>query len=71
MAADIYILVVKKDRRERLFYAVESERYAAEAVEEFSSNPGSSSIVVLVSFRDGLITHLADGRKGRRVRYWS
>lgn len=67
MAADIYILVVKKDRRERLFYAVESERYAAEAVEEFSSNPGSSSIVVLVSFRDGLITHLADGRKGRRV----
>lgn len=67
MPADIYVLIVKKDRREKLLHAVDTEHYASEAVGEFSPNPGCSSIVVLVSFEDGLITHLADGIKGNRV----
>ena len=66
-AATAYVLNVPEGRRDIILnYAEENRhdatRYVAEPVPSFSY--GSNALVVLACFRDGAITHIADGRKG-------
>lgn len=67
MSADIYILIVARNRRETLLDTLDRRRGAAEAVPDFSRTAGATSMVVLASFETGYITHVADGRKGVRA----
>ncbi|WP_342724190.1 hypothetical protein AAFG07_34710 [Bradyrhizobium sp. B097] len=66
-AATAYVLHVPEGRRDIILnYAEENRydatRYVAEPVPSFSY--GRNALVVLACFRDGAITHIADGRKG-------
>jgi hypothetical protein len=66
-AATAYVLHVPEGRRDIILnYAEENRhdatRYVAEPVPSFSY--GSNALVVLACFRDGAITHIANGRKG-------
>jgi hypothetical protein len=66
-AATAYVLHVPEGRRDIILnYAEENRhdatRYVAEPVPSFSY--GSNALAVLACFRDGAITHIADGRKG-------
>ncbi len=67
-AASAYVLLVPEGRREIILDRAEENRYfpgatAAEPVERFSHGR-NTALVVLASFRDGAITHIANGRKG-------
>lgn len=67
-AAAAYVLHVPERRREIILDRAEENRYfpgatAAEPVERFSHGR-NTALVVLASFRDGAITHIANGRKG-------
>ena len=67
-AASAYVLLVPEARREIILDRAEENRYfpgatAAEPVERFSHGR-NTALVVLASFRDGAITHIANGRKG-------
>lgn len=68
VAASAYILHVPGDRRDILLDRAEENRYfpgatAAEPVERFTHGR-KAALIVFVSFRDGAITHIANGRKG-------
>lgn len=66
-----YILHVPKHRRELLLYETEhgdsdyrSKPYVSEPVPTFDHSR-RAPLVVFAAFEDGLITHIADGRKGQ------
>jgi len=60
-----YILVVPQGRRELLINSIEwiGERRLGEPVPRFQHST-RAPLVIFASFEDGLITHVADGRKG-------
>jgi len=67
-AASAYVLHVPQNRREVILDRAEENRYspaasAAEPVERFAHGR-NAALIVLVCLRDGMITHLANGRKG-------
>ena len=67
-AASAYILIVPADRREILLAERASSSFrtvwdAVEPVETFD-HPRSVPLLVLASFENGYITHIADARKG-------
>jgi hypothetical protein len=67
-AASAYVLHVPEGRREIILdRAEENQNFpgatAAEPVDRFS-HAHNTALVVLASFRDGAITHIANGRKG-------
>lgn len=67
-AASAYVLHVPEGRREIILdHAEENQHFpgatAAEPVERFSHGR-NTALIVLASFRDGAVTHIANGRKG-------
>jgi hypothetical protein len=67
-AASAYLLHVPEARREIILDRAEKNRYfpgatAAEPVEKFPHGR-NAALIVLASFRDGALTHIANGRKG-------
>ncbi|MDX2287249.1 MAG: hypothetical protein NW217_00290 [Hyphomicrobiaceae bacterium] len=58
-----YILVAPLHRRAELLWARDIDGRLAEPVARFAHSP-RAPLVVFASFEDGLITHIADGRKG-------
>jgi len=65
VSADGYVLRVPVGRRETLIEGIAKYGTISEPVPEFDHSRGTP-ILVLLSFSDGEITHVADGLKGRR-----
>lgn len=61
-----YILNVAESRRPKLLDARDSGDDVAESVPDFK-HPRGYPLICFVSFRDGAITHLAEGRCGHRA----
>ena len=71
VAAGGYILQVPKDRRKLLLHEAEhggsfyrSKPFISEPVPRFDHSR-RAPLAVFASFKDGFITHIADGRKGQ------
>ncbi|MFZ1989933.1 MAG: hypothetical protein WAW96_09195 [Alphaproteobacteria bacterium] len=64
MTANGYVLRVPADRRTTLQEGLELSDHVGEPVPRFD-HPRGSPILVLLSFDDHQITHVADGRKGK------
>jgi len=72
IAASAYVLNVPPDRRELILDRADENHYyptrvAAEPVPFFQHNK-RAALIVLASFENGAITHVADGRKGASAR---
>ena len=68
IAASAYVLNVPPDRRELILDRADENHYyptrvAAEPV-PFFQHSKRAALIVLASFENGAITHVADGRKG-------
>lgn len=62
MAVRIYIHSVEKNRRQGLLNAVDEKEKCTERVSKFKHNRHNPFLVIL-SFQDGAVTHIADGHK--------
>jgi hypothetical protein len=65
-AASAYMLHVPENRREIILDRAEKNRYfpAASATVERFAHGRNAALIVLACLRDGMITHIANGRKG-------